>query len=63
MAHLVLINLYFCIVDKVECAQLLVDAGANLNHTDCHFGMPLHAAVYKGSINCLKLLLKAGKLK
>ncbi|WAQ96981.1 LOW QUALITY PROTEIN: ASB13-like protein, partial [Mya arenaria] len=45
---------------KWECASLLVDAGANLNHTDCHFGTPLHAAVFKGSINSAKVLLKAG---
>jgi len=47
-------------VDKWECAQVLVEHGVDLNPTDCHFGTPLHAAVFKGSMNCVRVLLKAG---
>lgn len=46
--------------DKWDCAQALVDRGANLDKTDCHFGTPLHAAVYKRSLQSAKVLLKAG---
>lgn len=56
------VRLPFNVSDNWECAQLLVDYGASLNHTDCHFGTPLHAAVYKGSINSVKVLLKAGNV-
>ena len=63
----VILNFYadfalLVITDRWDCAQLLVEQGANLNKTDCHFGTPLHAAVHKGSIESAKVLLKAGEL-
>ena len=54
------LNAFLFIVDKWDCVQLLAEWGANLNKSDCHFGTPLHAAVYKGSLESARVLLKAG---
>ncbi|XP_048252933.1 ankyrin repeat and SOCS box protein 13-like isoform X1 [Haliotis rufescens] len=46
--------------DNWQCASVLLDAGANLNATDCHYGTPLHVAAYKGNQACAEVLLLAG---
>lgn len=45
---------------QADCAQMLVNAGAKLEVSDCHFGTPLHAACFRNSIPCVKVLLEAG---
>uniref|UniRef100_T1IVC0 SOCS box domain-containing protein n=1 Tax=Strigamia maritima TaxID=126957 RepID=T1IVC0_STRMM len=44
---------------NVVCAELLINAGANLEASDCDIGRPLHAACVRNSYTCCKLLLQA----
>lgn len=45
-----------------ECVRLLIDVGANLEAHDCHFGTPLHVACAREHLDCVKMLLNAGRL-
>ncbi|GIY97677.1 hypothetical protein CEXT_265481 [Caerostris extrusa] len=47
-----------CINDKVECAEMLLKYGANINSLDEDKETPLHNAYFIGNIACTKLLLK-----
>lgn len=44
-----------------ECVRLLIDVGANLEAHDCHFGTPLHVACAREHLDCVKVLLNAGR--
>ena len=46
--------------DSVECAELLLGAGAGVNIRDKHGKTALVDAVERGSVQCTDLLLKAG---
>ena len=45
-----------------ELAELLVAAGANVNATDANGTTPLMRAAFKGSVELVRVLLKAGAL-
>ena len=49
-----------CARGHVECASLLLDAGANVNLSDTHGNTPLHSAAIYGEVGCAKLLLSRG---
>lgn len=44
-----------------DCAQMLIDAGSEVDVSDNHFGTPLHIAAYKGCRICAEILIGAGK--
>ena len=46
--------------DQWQCLEVLLEAGANLNTSDCHFGTPLHITANQGFIRCGEILLRAG---
>ncbi|XP_041349829.1 ankyrin repeat and SOCS box protein 13-like isoform X2 [Gigantopelta aegis] len=46
--------------DNWKCTELLVDAGAKLDSSDCHFGTPLHICAMKGYTMSAEILLAAG---
>lgn len=46
--------------DNWECAEMLIEAGADLHANDIHFGTPLHVASLKGHYKCAEVLLRAG---
>lgn len=41
--------------------RLLIEVGANLEAHDCHFGTPLHVACAREHLDCVKVLLNAGR--
>ena len=47
--------------DNWECAEMLIEAGAELHANDIHFGTPLHVASIKGHYKCAEVLLRAGR--
>ena len=51
------------VTGHVDCLQELVTAGGKLEGMDLHFGTPLHAACFRESIQCAKVLLKAGTVQ
>lgn len=46
--------------DHWECAEMLIEAGADLHASDVHFGTPLHVASLKGHYKSAQILLRAG---
>lgn len=46
---------------NVECVQLMIAKGALMEAHDCHFGTPLHVACARQHLDCVKILLNAGK--
>lgn len=46
--------------DQWHCIEILVEAGANLNASDCHFGTPLHITANQGFVKSGVILLRAG---
>ncbi|GIY23002.1 hypothetical protein CEXT_480041 [Caerostris extrusa] len=49
-----------CQEDHVECADILIKYGANINALDSKSATPLHASCFSGSVLCMVLLLKMG---
>ena len=45
---------------ELECAQVLIDAKANLNVTDAKDNTPLHYAAGYGQLEPVKMLVGAG---
>lgn len=43
-----------------ECAEVLLNHGAKVNASDCHYGTPLHVAAVRGHVNCADVLLRYG---
>lgn len=58
--HLKHVNCCYYSADQWQCVQLLIENGANLNISDCHYGTPLHTAGTLGFTHSAELLLKAG---
>uniref|UniRef100_A0A0B7AHT9 SOCS box domain-containing protein n=2 Tax=Arion vulgaris TaxID=1028688 RepID=A0A0B7AHT9_9EUPU len=46
--------------DHCKCLVLLINCGANMNKSDCHYGTPLHIAACKGYKNSAAILLRSG---
>ncbi|KAK6165232.1 hypothetical protein SNE40_022195 [Patella caerulea] len=46
--------------NRLKCVRLLLDAGADVYHTDMYDGNPLMAACYICDLDCLKEILKRG---
>lgn len=46
--------------DRVYCAKVLIDAGADINVRDKSLRTPLHVSVYANSTSIMRLLLDAG---
>ncbi|GFO43969.1 ankyrin repeat and socs box protein 13 [Plakobranchus ocellatus] len=46
--------------DNWACLKLLLEYGASLDKSDCHFGTPLHVAACKGHLKSAMILLQAG---
>lgn len=44
-----------------ECVRLMIAEGALMEAHDCHFGTPLHVACARQHLDCVKILLNAGK--
>ncbi|OXU19353.1 hypothetical protein TSAR_005073 [Trichomalopsis sarcophagae] len=45
---------------RLNLVKELLNAGANVNHQDCHRCTPIHGAVYTGDLELVKTLLDAG---
>ena len=53
--------LMFCILgDRIDCAEMLVKAGADVNCRDIGGRTALHWSANKGNLRCVKLLLSKG---
>jgi len=52
--------MYSCLGDHIECAELLIKSGADVNMKDLLGRTPLLWAAHKGNFGCLKLLLSRG---
>lgn len=46
---------------NAECVRLMVAEGALMEAHDCHFGTPLHVACARQHLDCVKVLLNAGR--
>ncbi|KAL9957900.1 hypothetical protein ACROYT_G034855 [Oculina patagonica] len=51
---------YSVLGDRLDCAELLLKAGANVSECDMDGRTPLHWATYQGNLKCVKLLLAKG---
>lgn len=51
---------YSVLGDRLDCAELLLKAGAKVGACDMDGRTPLHWAAYQGNLKCVKLLLSKG---
>lgn len=57
-----LLNAITLSLDRLPVIHILIEAGANIEMNDLHYGTPLHVAAFKDNSDAAMLLLKAGRM-
>lgn len=53
----------FCYAGNADCVRLVIAKGASLEAYDLYHGTPLHVACANRHLECVKMLLNAGKTR
>jgi len=57
------IFLFLYSAGNADCVRLVIAKGASLEAYDLYYGTPLHVACAKKHLECVKVLLNAGKTR